>query len=159
MAGLVHDLIQTLTEEENVYEELLILATEKTNTIRTNNMELLQKITAAETAIIGRGQRLENKREFTVKNIGVVLNKKPEDLTLTVIADIINNPEDSLQILELRDRLKGILEALKEKNAQNKILLEGALDYIEFSVNLMRDAISDTHPEDTMKNNFFDAKQ
>jgi len=163
MASLIEELLTTLTTQHQLYEEMLILSEEKLSTIKNNDINLLQQITAAETAIIGKNQRLETKRVDLVKNIGIVLNKSPGELTLTNIAEIINSNVESKEILALRDKLKITLEALKEKNEQNKLLIQSSLDYIDFSVNLLRDQGDNPYAfgQNTLQNgkNFFDAKQ
>ena len=165
MASLIEDLMATLATQKENYEQLLILSEEKINLITKQDIDTLQKITAAESTIIGRNQRLDQKREECVKNIGVVLNRNPKELTLTEIASILPNKEESDKVIELRDQLYDILQALKIKNDQNQKLLESSLDYIDFSINLIRHGMEgDGYLSQTGEiiqdgKNFFDAKQ
>ena len=162
MPSLIEEFISTLEEEHQNYEELLILATEKTNVIKINDVETLQKLTAAETAILGKNQRLENKREGIVKNIGVVLNYKSDELTITKIAEIIENQSECGALISVRDRLKETLEALKQKNELNRELIQSSLDYIEFSVNMLRGEVANPYDDlseiSTGLNSSFDTK-
>lgn len=162
MASLIEDFIATLTKQHDHYEELLILATEKVNIIKNDDVETLQKITAAETAILGKATKLENKREEIVKNIGVVLNRNADDLTLSSIAELINNEEDSKQLLELKDKLYNTLTQLKDKNEVNRAVIQTSLDYIDFSVNLLREGGADPlegEMPSELRKNLFDVRQ
>lgn len=147
MPSLIEEFITILEEEHEHYDELLVLSTEKANVIRANDADMLQQITAAETAIMGRNQRLENKRQEVVNNIGVVLNYPPSELTLTKIAEIIENQAEHGPLIAVRDKLKETLEALKQKNELNRGLIQSSLDYIEFSVNLLRGETVDPYNE------------
>ena len=161
MPSLIEEFITTLEEEQQNYEELLILATEKANVIKNNDIEILQKLTSAETAILGKNQRLENKREGIVKNIGIVLNYDPAELTITKIAEIIENQAECGALIAVRDKLKITLEGLKQKNELNRGLIQSSLDYIEFSVNMLRGEMADPYNEFTEANSLnvnFDTK-
>jgi len=166
MASLMEELIDTLKKQRHNYEELLILSEEKKSIIIKNDISTLQKVSAAENTIIGRNQRLENEREKCVKNIAIVLNTKSEELTITKIAELIKNQKEHDELIAIRDELKAILEELKTKNERNKLLIDSSLDYINFSVNIVRSGGAgefsqypkSSEPVDNGKN-FFDAKQ
>ena len=145
MPSLIEEFITTLEDEHTHYEELLILANEKANIISDNDAELLQQITAAETAILGKNQRLEHQREGIVKNIGVVLNYDPKELTITKIAEIIESQSEHDGLIAVRDKLRHTLEELKRKNELNRGLIQSSLDYIEFSVNMLRGETADNY--------------
>lgn len=161
MASLVEELVSTLQAQQQNYSELLILTEEKTKVVKENDIVTLTQITAAETVIVGKNQKLDHKREEIVKNIGIVLGHEAEELTLTKIAELLTNEGEKTQILSLRDELKTTLQTLKTKNDENKSLIETSLDHIEFTVNLLRaqDAIG-LNPDGTMAEgkNRFDAK-
>lgn len=162
MASLIEELITTLSSQHDHYKELLILSEEKGNIVTKNEIDILQQITAAETAIIGKNQKLEQKREEIVKNIGIVLNEDYKKLTITKIAGIINSEEESRKLLKIRDELKETLDSLKEKNERNKSLIQTSLDYIDFSVNLIREGAQDALQSELvpeLSRNFFDTKQ
>lgn len=162
MASLIEEIITTLNSQNTHYEEILILAEEKSKIIKNQDIETLQKVTSAETAIIGKIQKLEIKREEIVKNIAIVLNQKYEELTISKIAEIINNEDDKANLLEVKSKLKQTLETLKKKNELNKGLLQSSLDYVDFSVNVIRngnnDPLQDELPQELRKN-LFDAWQ
>ncbi|MCL1935317.1 MAG: flagellar protein FlgN [Defluviitaleaceae bacterium] len=160
MPSLIEEFITTLKNEFNNYDELLVLAKEKSNIIKSNNIDVLQKITWAETAILGKNQKLEQKREDIVKNIGIVLNYNPKELTITKISEIIENKEEIKELISIRDKLKETLEELKQRNEINKNLIKSSLEYIDFSVNMLRGEKAEPYFEEISTNNtsFFDTK-
>ena len=82
MASVIQELISILDEEQQIYEELLPIASEKTNVIIKNNLESLQSITTREQQALDRIATLEKKRSEVIVNIGIILNKKPADIKL-----------------------------------------------------------------------------
>ena len=167
MASLIEELIGTLKKQMQNYEELLILSQEKKGIVIRNDIEMLQKITAAENTIIGRNQKLEHKRELCVKDIATVLNVNSKQLTITKIAELIKNQKEYSELVAIRDDLKKVLGDLKVKNDQNQALINSSLDYINFSVNAIRSGGNVelsyySQGEEVVVNdgkNFFDAKQ
>jgi flagellar biosynthesis/type III secretory pathway chaperone len=166
MASLVEELITILKQQKQSYDELLILSNEKKSIILKNDIDTLQKITAAESTIVGRNQKLDQKREECVKNIGTVINRNPKELTITELAIVLKAQNETEELIRLRDGLKIVLEELKLKNDQNRQLLESSLDYVNFSVNLIRgkteggrEYYSPTGEIVQEGKNFFDIKQ
>ncbi|MBQ5933150.1 MAG: flagellar export chaperone FlgN [Lachnospiraceae bacterium] len=45
MAGLIEELVDTMTKENDIYKELIPIADEKTRVIIKNDLDALQKIT------------------------------------------------------------------------------------------------------------------
>ena len=138
MAGLINELIDILRGQLQNYDELLVLGTEKRNVIVNNDTQMLQKITQAENSIIGRNQRMENKRLEVIKNIANVLNYDANELTMSSLAELIKGQEEHGELVEVRDKLKETLDALKVENDRNAKLLESSIDFINLSVDLMR---------------------
>ena len=165
MAGLINELIDILRGQLQNYDELLVLGTEKRNVIVDNDTQMLQKITQAENSIIGRNQRMENKRLEIIGNIANVLNYDAGELTMSSLAELIKDQEEYAGLIEIRDSLKETLEALKVENDRNAKLLESSIDFINLSVDLMRapDNNESYHrPRKKMpgeEKGFFDAKQ
>ena len=139
MASLIEELIETLTQEEALYVELLPIAEQKTKIIIENNLEELQRITTMEQEFVDKIAVLENQRLKTISNIGIVMSQDPNTLTLTSLSAMLKNqPEEQAALNRLHDSLKKILELIKEINLQNKVLIEQSLEMIEFNMNVMQ---------------------
>ena len=165
MAGLINDLIDILRGQLQNYDELLVLSAEKRNVIIENNTQMLQKITQAENSIIGRNQRMENKRLEIIGNIANVLNYDANELTMSSLAELIKEQEEYGELVEVRDSLKETLESLKAENDRNAKLLESSIDFINLTINLMRSSENNESYHRQRKKlpgeekGFFDVKQ
>lgn len=139
MASVIQELILVLEEEQQLYEELIPVVSEKTNVIIKNNLESLQKITDQEQKVVDQVTALEKKRFEVIVNIGIILNRKPEELTLKEIIKVLDNsPEEQKRLAMVHDRLRKSVKRLMDINSQNKSLIEQSLEMIEFNMNLIQ---------------------
>ena len=139
MASVIQELITVLTEEQQLYEKIIPIASEKKNVIIKNNLESLQEITEQEQLAIDQVTVLEKKRSEVIVNIGILLNRKPEELTLKEIIRLLENqPKEQKQLSQIHDQLKQTVQELKNINIQNKSLIVQSLEMIEFNMNLIQ---------------------
>ncbi len=139
MASLIEELISTLKAEKAVYEELVPVSEQKTRILVKNDLEELKKITAQEQLLIDRVGVIGHKREEVIKNIGVVLNKTPEELDLTSLTRLMaKQPEEKKTLAALHDSLRTTMRRLVEVNERNKDLIENSLEMIEFNMNFIQ---------------------
>lgn len=141
MAGMVDQLVEILGEQTTRYEELLGLSKEKRDVIIANDIEALQKINHLENLVISQNHKLEKKRLELVADMAVVLSQKEEELTLTRLIELMKDQEEEKTLIEARDRIKVVIDELHEINQQNGELVQNALDYIEYSTNLVRSSL------------------
>ena len=90
MASLIEELISTLDAEKAVYEELVPVSEQKTKVLVKEDLQGLKDVTAQEQLLIDRAGVIGHKREEVIKNIGLVLNMKPEELDITTLARILD---------------------------------------------------------------------
>ena len=139
MASLIEELISTLKAEKAVYEELVPVSEQKTKILVKNDLEELKKITAQEQLLIDRAGVIGHKREEVIKNIGVVLNKTPEQLDLTSLTRLMaKQPEEKKTLAALHDSLRTTMRRLVEVNERNKDLIENSLETIAFNMNFIQ---------------------
>ena len=167
MAGLINELLTNLKEQTKSYDELLVLSREKRRVIIENDVDMLGKITQAENSIIGQTQKAEGRRLEVMDNIATVLAQNPDELTLTNLAELIKGQDEHDELVELGKTLKATLDELKAENDRNAVLIKSSLDYIEFTVNLVRQAATVDEPytgaprkqAPGLDKGFFDKKQ
>ena len=139
MASLIEELISTLKAEKAVYEELVPVSEKKTKILVKNDLEELKIITAQVQLLIDRAGVIGHKREEVIKNIGVVLNKTPEQLDLTSLTRLMaKQPEEKKTLAALHDSLRTTMRRLVEVNERNKDLIENSLEMIEFNMNFIQ---------------------
>lgn len=170
MASLMEDFIDVLEKENEEYERLTELSTEKRQIIINGDVPALEDMTGKEQEITSNLKNLENKREQVVKDMAIVLSKKPEELTITnMIAFLDKQPEEQQKLQDIRERLKATLTKMADINTQNEILLTQAMEMVEFDLTLfksMRQAPTTANYDkranntgDVLGSRGFDAKQ
>lgn len=139
MASLMEELISTLSQEKELYLALLPIAEEKTKAIVANDLEQLQKITDKEQEAVDRVNALERKRGEVINNMGIVLGRKPQELTLTELILVAEKqPKDKEVLTELKESLGAAVKRLADLNERNKVLIQHSLEMIEFNMNLIQ---------------------
>jgi len=147
MAGMIDQLIDILGEQATRCEELLGLAREKKDVIIQNDIENLQKITSLENMVISQNNRLERQRESLAKDIAEVLGKRGQVMDIAALIEAMAGQPQQEPLREAGNRIRGILADLKEANETNQMLIQNALDYIEYSLNVVRSAEEMVVPE------------
>ena len=141
MAGMVDQLVEILAEQTERYKELLGLSLEKRDIIIKNDVDELQKINNLENLVVNQNQKLEKKRIELVKDMAMALNQKEEDLNLNLLIDLMEGRDEQKSLKEARENIKSVVLELKEVNEQNGQLVQNALDYIEYSTNVIRSSM------------------
>lgn len=165
MASLIEELITTLKEQTDIYEKILEIASKKKVAIIENNIKTLQEIIAKENTLVGKNLRLDKKRVELFEDMQIVLNKK--DLTLSSIAETFKGQKEEKELTEIKEKISNILPKIKIINDQNQELIQMSMDYIDYSINLIRGgAIGKTTYYDSIGNEIdvsdkkmFDARQ
>lgn len=139
MASLMEELIATLRQEQEAYQELLPVVEQKTQAIIANDLKQVQDITEYEQAAIGKISGMEQKRTEIMKNISVVLNKKMDDLTLPNLIKLLDRqPQEQQTLGQIHKELTEVLKRLSEVNGHNKNLIEQSLEMISYNMNLLQ---------------------
>jgi len=138
MAGLMQQLTDHLSERIADYNALIVLSEKKPECIIANDADGLSKITSDENALVGKMQKQDKIRESLMSEICNVLGISQSDYTLTQLCDMIKEQEEHALLCDLVSKTREKMEKLKELNNHNKTLIESSLDYIDFSVNVIR---------------------
>ena len=99
MASLMENLIEVLDLESREYENLLGLSMKKTPVVVAGELEKLAKITDEEQIVVGRINRLEQKRQEVFTDIANVMNKDVETLLLTDLIEMLKSRPEEQQKL------------------------------------------------------------
>lgn len=139
MASLMEDLIETLTRERDLYQQLIPISERKTETLIKEDLKGLQKVTEEEQGLLDEVYSVDKKREKIIVNMGLVLNKEPEELDLTTLANLMaKQPEEKEKLSQLHDSLRQVMKQLVAVNERNKALIEDSLEMIEFNMNYIQ---------------------
>lgn len=139
MASLMENLIEVLDLESQEYENLLELSTKKTPVIVAGNLEELAKITDEEQTVVSKINHLEQKRQEVFADIANVINKDVNTLMLAdLVAMIKARPQEQQKLAKVHDKLSSAVHDVKRVNEQNRVLIQNALEMVEFDMNMLQ---------------------
>lgn len=139
MASLIEELIYTLEAENEAYRELQELSVQKTGIIVKGDVQALNDIVEKEQILMtDKIQPLEKKRQECNSDIAMVINRKPEDLTLSKLIELMaGQPDAQKRLSQVRDKLHDTMKEMVRVNDMNKVLLEESLELVQFDINLI----------------------
>lgn len=139
MASLMENLIEVLNEECGEYENLLGLSRKKTPVIVAGNLDELAKVTDEEQNVVSRINLLDHKRQEVFADIANVINKDVKTMKLSdLIAMLASRPEEQQKLAKVHDRLKTVVHEVERVNGQNRVLIQNALEMVEFDMNMLQ---------------------
>ena len=139
MASLVEELLDVMGKETEGYEKLYALAEEKRQGIVHRDLETMETVAAQENDVSTDLKNLENKRVQILKDMSVVLGKDSETLTVTqVILLLSKQPKEQDALTQARDSLVKAATNMQFLNTQNQILLNQAMEMVEFDLTLFK---------------------
>lgn len=137
MASLMNELVDVLNAEREYYQRLIKIAEEKTPIIIEGNINELQKITEKEQPIVENLRKLEKQRMQLMDDAAEVLGREPGSLKLADLVNMFTNqPEEQKKLAAVYDRLMFILKDMDIINKRNQMLLEQAMEMVEFDIQL-----------------------
>ena len=155
MASLMENLIEVLDLESTEYENLLGLSMKKTPVIVAGAMEELAKITDEEQNVVSKISRLEQRREEVFADIANVINKDVKTLKLSDLIEMLaSRPEEQQKLARVHDKLSSAVHEVKRVNEQNRILIENALEMVEFDMNMLQAMKKENIVDVTGKNRY-----
>jgi len=139
VAGLINELVDVMSQENDIYKELIPIASSKTRVIIENDLNALNEITDKEQQAIEKINALERKRDEVIKNIGTVLSLDPATLNMKKLVSIMEKqPKEKEALCKIHDELDSTLKTLVTINDRNKILIQQSLEMIDFNINLIQ---------------------
>jgi flagellar biosynthesis/type III secretory pathway chaperone len=138
MAGMINNLLEVLGQQAQTYEELYGLSQEKKDALVKDNINEIQKITDLENILLSQHGRIDKKRVQLMKDISLVLGVKDGSLDIPALINLLEGQNEQDELKQLRLRIRTALDKLAAANALNASLIENALDYIEYSLNVIR---------------------
>lgn len=139
MASLLENLIDVLDKECEQYDKLVGLADQKTPCIVQGDIDKLSKVMDDEQEFVGRIQNLEKTRCKVLADIANVVNRDVETLKLIDLIQMLEKKPDQQELLvEVHGRLKQTISKLKEINDKNQLLLNDAIEMVDFNLNMIR---------------------
>ncbi|KYD22157.1 flagellar protein FlgN [Caldibacillus debilis] len=127
----VQGIIDILAKQTRIYEKLFQLAKEKTEAIKVNDIDTLNRITEQEQVHVAELQRLESERA------GQMEKAAGGNGSLT-LSELLQRADEKDLLQKTAEELSDILKKLKEANELNQELLYHSLQFIHFSLSLIQ---------------------
>jgi len=139
MASLMEELLDVLHAEDAEYKKLIELSEKKTQALVSAKIQEIQEIAEQEQAIVEVIQRCEKKCDEVIKDMGIVLGRDMDSLTVTELIGMLGRqPKEQEKLQTEYDKLVETAKKMKECNERNRILVEQALEMVEFDLTLFR---------------------
>jgi len=141
MAGLINNLIDTIKGQTELFRGVVALSADKKKYIIQNDIENLREIVKQENIIVPKALKGDKVRDGIMRDMATVLNKPVDELTLTRIAEIIEGQPEHAEYIAVLEEFVLVATEMKEANDSNKLLIENALDYIDFNMNIIHSSL------------------
>ena len=139
MASLVDELVKVLREETKLYSALEECADEKTEILVKGDIPALERLTIIEQTRSDELLAFSNKQIQILNDIKTVLGRTDEKLTVTMLIGFLaSQPQVQEQLSGARDDLIAAAKRVQDKNQQNMILLNHAIELTEFDITLFK---------------------
>lgn len=139
MASLMDDLTQVLENETVEYKKLIELSESLREALIASDVPTVGRLTADQEEVSNGIQSLESRRARIMNDIAVVLNKKPEELKVSMLEETLaGQPALQQRLAAVRTELKQTMDELKRINHTNQTLLRQSMELLEFDLNLFR---------------------
>lgn len=125
-----------LTDTLHVYQALLDLSRRKHDILVAANAKELEVITGQEEKLILQAGKLEGLRQSVLRELAAALNMRVEDLTLTRLIELADD-NTAPQLTKLQADFADLTGELAQANDLNARLLQQALTYINYNVNIL----------------------
>ena len=133
---LIEKLITALQYEYRTYLEIYKIAEAKTDALVKNDASEIAVITEKERAMADQTLKLNKVREQILSSLAEDYNQEFKLLTLDKLIKLVNEPHKK-QLGEIQIRMTELLGKLIAKNNINKRLIENAIKYLDFNIQLI----------------------
>ena len=123
------DLIEILENELKHYRILVSMLLEQRKCFAEGNMVSFEDINKRQGTMILKIKTLEEARKSVISQLSQWLGVPPEELTLSGLADLMDDPYKG-QLIILREDIKSTIKNLENIKESNAYLVQHALHYV-----------------------------
>lgn len=133
---LVEKLITALQYEYKTYLEILKIAESKTDALVKNDTSEIAAITEQERVMTDQTLKLNQLREQILSSLAEEYNQDFKLLTIEKLKKLVKEPYKK-QLGEIQLIMTDLLGKLNSRNSINKKLIENAIKYLDFNIQLI----------------------
>ncbi len=130
MDRLIEQLLAVLKQTETLYEQVLPIIEKEKEAALAPDAQRLMALNGEKQALLAQLARLEQERTALARRLGTALHLPPDKQTLACLAAAVDKPYD-LQLSQLHDRLKIVVENVRRSNQQCQTLIQYCLRLVQ----------------------------
>ncbi|WP_010278719.1 flagellar protein FlgN [Paenibacillus senegalensis] len=134
----IPQLINILDQLTEVHHQLLESGEQKKQAIIDNDVKQINQLVTAEGKRIKQVADLEQERIELCKQFLIAKGYRPSlRITVAELSKLIFNADEKKALLDAQHRLVDVMQQVKLVNESNQQLIKQALQFIEFSIDVM----------------------
>lgn|SRR5690625_3721601 len=138
MTILFQQLLDILTKVTDSYVKLLENSRQKTNLIKTNDIDALSKLLVSERKLNQQVELLEGQRQEVTEKIFANLNIDVEEKTVTELLRYMTDDQIKKELEEKVVKLVEIIVEIREIERLNEELIQQSLQFVQLSLDLLQ---------------------
>jgi len=135
-----NNLVQVLEEEVTVYRHFLDLVRHEYDILVDSKIEALVENNKAKDAMITKLKSLERIREKRARELAVMLNLKPDMITLLELASKLDQTQGD-KLRSIHSTLDLLVKRVKDNNQKNEVLVQSALTNIKGALESLKTSL------------------
>lgn len=139
MASLMEEMLDVLQKENEEYKTLLGLSNQKTEALIKSDIARIREVSEKEQEVVDVIKKCEKKCDEVIADMGIVLGRDTDKLTVADVVDLLSRqPGEQKKLKAAYDELLDTAGKMKECNERNRILVNQAMEMLEFDLTLYR---------------------
>jgi flagellar biosynthesis/type III secretory pathway chaperone len=141
MDSLLNKLLGLLEEETDLYRSLLSILQKEKKAVVATRIEELNEVSKEKESLLLKIRILEEQRLRVQGRLADSLGYKPQDLTLTKLSQLVEEPH-SIRLKICYSNLLTLIPSIREINHSNKSLLTHSLELVRGSLTLLSNFVA-----------------
>lgn len=133
---LIENLIKALQYEYKTYLDILGVAEKKTDSLVKNDIAALSAITEEENKMAEQTVKLNQVREQLIMKLCEETKQDYKAMTIEIMKELVSVPYKK-HLSDIHEKLKDVISKLSVRNGINQKLIENAIKYINFNIQLI----------------------
>lgn len=135
----MEEMLDVLEKENDEYKKLISLSEEKTQALIKSDITQILQISEKEQDVVDVIKKCEKKCDEVIADMGIVLGRDLQKLTVAEVIDLLNKqPQEQRKLKESYNELLKTVKQMKTSNERNKMLVDQAMELLEFDLTLYR---------------------
>lgn len=137
---LCQELVETVEREIFLYKDLQSLLKQEYASLVDSDLDKVKSNNQLKEALLKAIDKKEKERLGWVRRLSIYFSMSQKEPSMEELSKVLPAPYD-LQIKEMREYFKSIIEEVKEQNISNDILANNALQTVESSIEIMKSVL------------------